>query len=289
MRSNEAAEDCRLPIWDASVTDGWEGTKEEAEAAALRNARLRQLVSERIAPRLALLHRKWIAGEQAAPPALEDIAEFCEAIIGPEAGAADRLFERLRDRGFTVEALFETLLAPTARRLGELWSEDICDFVDVTIGVNRLRIMLERYAQAPIAAGDSRRRALLIATPREGHLFGLEMIASFLRAAGWEAALEIGRSARENAAAAAGGWFAVAGVTISKVEGLGDAARAIEAVRRSSLNPLISVVAGGSAVHGRPDLAASIGADATAEDGPSAALLLQKLYLVHVMSAKFRA
>ncbi len=289
MRSNEAAEDCRVRAWDASIAVGWEGAREAAEAAAERNARLRQVVSERIAPQLALLHRKWIAGGQAAPPTPEDIAEFCEAILGRDPGAADALFERLRDRGLTVESLFETLLAPTARRLGELWEEDVCDFVDVTIAVNRLRIMMERYTQSPVAAGDARRRALLIAPQREGHLFGLEMIASFLRASGWEAALEVGRSARENAAAAAAGWFAVAGVTISKAEGLGAAARAIEAVRRASLNPLISVVAGGSAIHGRPDLAARIGADATAEDGPTAALLLQKLYLVQAVSSVLRA
>ena len=289
MRSNEAAEDCRVPSWDAPVAVGWEGAREEAEAAAHRNARLRQVVSERIAPRLALLHRKWIAGAEAAPPTPEDIAEFCEAILGADPSAADRLFERLRDRGLTVESLFETLLAPTARRLGELWNEDVCDFVDVTIGVNRLRILLERYTQAPVAPGDARRRALLIAPPGEGHLFGLEMIASFLRASGWEAMLELGRNAQENAAAAAAGWFAVVGVTISKAEGLGDAARSIKAVRRASLNPQISVVAGGSAVQGRPDLAARIGADATAEDGPTAALLLQKLYLVRAISARLRA
>jgi methylmalonyl-CoA mutase cobalamin-binding subunit len=289
MRSNEAAEVCSVPSWDAPVLVGWEGAREAAEAAAQRNARLRQVVSERIAPRLALLHHKWIAGDETAPPAPADIAEFCEAILGRDPAAADTLFERLRDRGLTVESLFETLLAPTARRLGELWEEDICDFVDVTIGVNRLRIMMERYTQAPVAVGDARRRALLIAPPREGHLFGLQMIASFLRASGWEATLEVGRSAQENAATAAGGWFAAVGVTISKAEGLGDAARAIKAVRRASLNTMISVVAGGSAVQGRPDLAARIGADATAEDGPTAALLLQKLYLVNATTARRRA
>jgi methanogenic corrinoid protein MtbC1 len=289
MRSDSAIAECHAPQWDVPIVDGWEGAREEAASAAQRSARLRQVVCERIAPKLALLHRKWTAGVEAAPATPQDIAEFCEAILGPDTGAADRLFERLRDRGLTVEVLFETLLAPTARRLGELWEEDVCDFVDVTIGVNRLRIMLERYAQAPVSPGDSRRRALLIAPQREGHLFGLEIIASFLRASGWEATLEAGRSAQENADIAAESWFAVVGVTVSKAERLGDAARAIEAVRRASLNPHIAVVAGGSAVSGRPDLAARIGADATAEDGPSAALLLQKLYLVRIVSAGIKA
>ncbi len=194
----------------------------------------------------------------------------------------------MRARGMSSDALFETLLAPTARRLGELWFEDVCDFVAVAIGVNRLRILLELYSQAPTSVGDTRRRALLISTQNDGHIFGLDMVASFLRAGGWEVQIEAAQSAEDNARVAASRWFAVAGVTIADDSSIPNAARAIEAVRRASLNRSISIMIGGGACHRRPGLVARVGGDATADDGPSAALLAHKLY-IHQLFGKRRS
>ena len=242
-------------------------------------SRLHSVVLEQIVPRLALLHHQWPANASSPPPTAEEIDTFGQAILGSDPTAADRLFQGLRQRGLTVDELFESLLAPTARRLGELWEQDLCDFVEVTIGVNRLRIMLEIYANAPTRSSDPRRRALLISMPKERHVFGLNVVASFLRSSGWEAILSVAREADENADIVSESWFAVAGITIGEETGLGAAARAIEAVRRASLNRSITILVGGRALHGRPDLAIRIGGDAIAEDGPSAALPAQKLFL----------
>jgi methanogenic corrinoid protein MtbC1 len=281
MRDSSAADDCHVPQLGAPIQEGWDDTREghDAASAAVLSARLHSVVLERVLPRLALIHQAWKAGAAESLPTAEDIEAFGAAILQTDSTAAHQLFQQMRERGLTVDVLFETLLAPTARRLGELWFEDLCDFVDVTVGVNRLRIMLEMYANAPSQIGDPRRRALLVSTPGEAHLFGLDMVANFLRASGWDTALEVGRSAGENAETVASSWFAVAGFTISKEEHLSAAARAIDAIRRASVNTKIAVIVGGWALRGRPDLVARIGGDAAAEDGPSAALLAQKLYL----------
>jgi methanogenic corrinoid protein MtbC1 len=281
MRDSSAADDCHVPQLGAPIEEGWDDTREghDAASAAVLSARLHSVVLERVLPRLALIHQAWKAGAAENLPTTEDIESFGAAILETDSTAAHQLFQQMRERGLTVDVLFETLLAPTARRLGELWFEDLCDFVDVTVGVNRLRIMLEMYANAPSQIGDPRRRALLVSTPDEAHLFGLDMVANFLRASGWDTALEVGRSAGENAETVASSWFAVAGFTISKEEHLSAAARAIDAIRRASVNTKIAVIVGGWALRGRPDLVARIGGDAAAEDGPSAALLAQKLYI----------
>ncbi len=280
MRDSSAADDCHVPQSGLPIGEGWDDANEgHGASAAVLSARLHSVVLERVLPRLALIHQAWKAGGGENLPTTEDIEAFGAAILETDSTSAHQLFREMRERGLTADVLFETLLAPTARRLGELWFEDLCDFVDVTVGVNRLRIMLEMYSNAPSQIGDPRRRALLVSTPHEAHLFGLDMVANFLRASGWDTALEVGRSPGENAETVAASWYAVVGFTISKEEHLTAAARSIDAIRRASLNTKIAVIVGGWALHGRPDLVARIGGDAAAEDGPSAALLAQKLYI----------
>jgi MerR family transcriptional regulator, light-induced transcriptional regulator len=281
MRSKGAADDCLAPQSGLLIGDGWGVDDADGVLAddLSTHARLEKVVRENIVPRLALIHQQWRSEERPTPPNSDDIEEFGRIVVGPDPALANQFFERMRQRGLTVDALFENLLAPTARRLGELWFEDICDFVDVAVGVNRLRILLEMYSEVPRGVGDSHRRALLVSTPNERHMLGLDIVASFLRASGWDTVMEIGRSAEDNARAVAGQWFAIAGVTISKEANLANAARAIEAMRRASLNPSISIMIGGWVCRGRPDLVARLGADATAEDGPGAALLAQRLYI----------
>lgn len=240
--------------------------------------RLERVVNEHVGPKLASLHQQWRVPAFPFEADADIVAEFARLVIQPDGKEASNFFLRKRDEGVSMAALFETLLTPTARKLGEFWFEDSCDFVDVTLGVTRLRALLEtcvRVSSGPSAPG---RNALLISAPKERHFFGLEVVGAFLVSSGWDTILAHGRSAADNARIAESQWFAVLGVTVSEESQLDDAARAIEAVRRRSANPSISVMVGGWALRGRPDLAARIGGDAMAEDGPGALLLANRFY-----------
>lgn len=242
------------------------------------NQLLERVVNEHLAPRLASLHKQWRIPAVALESDSDIITEFARLVILPDGREAANFFFRRRDSGMNMSELFDTLLAPTARRLGDFWFEDECDFVEVTLGVTRLRALLEtcvRLASGPDAPGRS---ALLITAPRERHFFGVEVVAAYLGSSGWDTVLSLGRSAAENARAAETQWFSVLGVTVSDEAHLEDAARVIEAVRRRSANRSISVMVGGVALRGRPDLAARIGGDATAEDGQGALLLANRFY-----------
>ncbi|MTV29952.1 hypothetical protein GJ654_02970 [Rhodoblastus acidophilus] len=250
-----------------------------------QSARLEKVVNEHLGPKLASLHQKWLVPAFPFEADAEIINEFARLVVQPDGTAAEQFFLRKRDEGMSMAALFETLLTPAARRLGDCWYEDECDFVDVTLGVMRLRALLEtcvRVSGAPAAPG---RNALLISAPKERHFFGLEVVSAFLASSGWDTTLSLGQSAAAYARIAESQWFSVLGVTVADEAHLDGAARAIEAVRRRSANPSISVIVGGWALRGRPDLAARIGGDAMAEDGPGALLLANRFFFDQAAAA----
>jgi MerR family transcriptional regulator, light-induced transcriptional regulator len=251
---------------------------QERRVGACENVLLERVVSEHLAPKLANLHKKWRVPAPSYETDADAITEFARLVILPDAKEAAKFFFRKRDEGMSITALLDTLLTPTARRLGDFWFEDECDFVEVTLGVTRLRSLLETCMRFGRGSDSPGRSALLITAPRERHFFGLEIVEAYLVSSGWETVLCVGRSISDNVRAAETQWFSVLGVTVSEEAHLDDAARAIESVRRRSANPSISVMVGGYALHGRPDLAARIGGDAMAEDGPGAVLLANRFY-----------
>lgn len=72
-------------------------------------------------------------------------------------------------------------------------------------------------------------------------------------------------------------WFTLVGISVGSEQQLESVAASIRAIRRRSRNRAIGVMVGGPVFVGQPDLAARIGADATAIDGLQATLQAQNL------------
>ena len=113
-------------------------------------------------------------------------------------------------------------------------------------------------------------------------MFGVDMVAQFLRGGGWDTRVEKNFDPRQSAAVVAAEWFDVVGVTASGKSGLETVARIIESLRRASLNPDLKVMVGGAAFAGNPGLVARVGADAAAEDAASSVILARKLLAAQV-------
>ena len=126
---------------------------------------------------------------------------------------------------------------------------------------------------------DMRQRAFLVTTPAEKHSFGLDIVASVMRAAGWDLHIEKNITAAQCAAEVAEQWFGVVGVALSVESELETVARTIKEIRLSSFNQSVAVIVGGPVFTANPDLAVQVGADATAADAPTAAILAKKLLL----------
>ncbi|TPG56505.1 cobalamin B12-binding domain-containing protein [Sphingomonas glacialis] len=262
---------------------------------AARQANLARIISNDIIPRLLKLHTDVIPDAppvasliEALAPSSADITGLADIVLGSDLEAAAAYVMVLRDRGLPMETLFVELLEPTARRLGEMWDKDECDFIDVTLGVARLQKLLAIFNDThAIPALDQRRRVLMAMTPGNQHSFGVAMVERFLLAAGWDVQAELTGTADEIAAVARDGWFAVAGLTIGSERQIDSLKEAIALLREQSRNRAIGIMVGGPIFTANPGLAYEVGADATAPNAPAAVLVAQKLF--DVAAAKFHA
>jgi MerR family transcriptional regulator, light-induced transcriptional regulator len=114
-----------------------------------RLARLSRLIEGEIIPRLLICHtvtsRKLTATSVATHPTPADVAELARLMLEPDRGLADAYLESLWLRGASRGLLCAELLAPTAKRLGELWERDVCDFAALTDGLQRLESVLNEF------------------------------------------------------------------------------------------------------------------------------------------------
>lgn len=261
---------------------------------AARQARLARTISSEIVPRLLRLHTDVVSNAppitvliEALAPNSADISALADIVLGTNLEAAAAYITVLRDRGLSMETLFVELLEPTARHLGEMWDNDQCDFVDVTLGVARLQKLLavfnETHNEPEI---ETRRHVLMAMTPGDQHRFGAAMVGQFLTAAGWEVQTEFSNATGAIVGAVRREWFAVAGLTAGSDRHLGTLRSTIVRIREQSQNPSIGVMVGGPMFTANPALASEVGADATAPNAPAAVLVAQKLFDLAVPSLR---
>lgn len=249
-----------------------------ASAPKRKLAGLIRTIEQEVIPRLVLAQRGARAtadepGDGAASLAPEHVTELARLILLRDAAEAAVYVQALHRQGNTAEALYLGLLAPTARRLGEYWTADLCAFTDVTVGLCRLHELL--HDLAPVFRGEAEYRmtgprVLLAPCPGEQHTFGLAMVAEFFRRDGWDVWSTSGKTADELALTVARRPFSVVGLSMSGEAKLDALTSSIRAIKRASLNTALGVMVGGQLFAATPELAGLVGADATAADGVQA-------------------
>lgn len=254
--------------------------------ADVRWDRLSRAIDTDIIPRLVLARRaeretarQTVGGEPL--PSQHDIVELAGLVLTRDVEVARSFVERLQARGTPVETLYLDLLAPTARRLGELWDNDACDFTEVTMGLGRLQQVLHDMSVAFRAEAEPHehgRRVLLVPAPGEQHSFGLHMVAEFFRRAGWDVWSEPRiASGADLVQLVRNEWFAVVGLSVASETRIDSLATGIRALRRASRNRAVGVLVGGPLFVAHPELVARVGADATALDGGQAPIQAQNV------------
>ena len=122
------------------------------------------------------------------------------------------------------------------------------------------------------------RRILLAPMPGEQHTFGITVVAQFLRRAGWDVWHEFPATEHGNSGVGySQNWFAVVGLVRRQRSRLEEVASTIRLIRAGSRNRAVGVLIGGPMLLAKPELVSSVGADATAADGPQAVLRAEHL------------
>ncbi|TCZ65997.1 cobalamin B12-binding domain-containing protein [Roseicella aquatilis] len=248
----------------------------EPDRRGARRAALARAVEDAVLPRLLLACRAAAARQAAATPlGPAEVERFCRLLIADDTAAIAAEVHGLRADGVPLGRLCLDLLAPAARRLGEAWESDGCDFATVTLGLMRMQHLLRDASPDFLRDAPRRarpRRILLANPPGEQHGFGRDMLEGFFRQGGWEVWDPPPRSAEAFAALVRREAFEVVGLSAGAEARLPAVAACIRAVRQSPRNRRAGIMVGGAIFLARPDCVALVGADATATDGQQAVL-----------------
>jgi methanogenic corrinoid protein MtbC1 len=248
------------------------------DAAKQRVSRLARTLEAEVIPRLVHHHREVVA-VVGAQPSEADVLDLARDLIEDNEAGLESLVQGLLQRGVSIEALYLELLAPAARRLGELWEEDRVDFATVTVALGRLQRLLRTLSPAfgsEVQHPELGRRVLLTQPEDELHMFGLAMVAEFFRRDGWDVLGGVAGVGIDAETWCRRDWFDAVGFSIGHEGRLPWLRDTIGAVRRVSRNSGVVILVGGPVFTRNPVWAEEIGADATT-DGRNAPVLAETI------------
>ncbi len=237
---------------------------------------IERTVSDDVIPRLLAACDRY---RPAASPGVarcamtEEARALARILLTGRQSQATAFVAHLQRAGTCSESLLLNLLSPAARELGAAWEVDDCDFADVTIGMLRLANVMRVVAQAfeaesaPVQSGPC---ALLVQAPGEQHGFGVAMVASFFRRAGWNVNNAPVADRDELLGIVRSQWFSLVGLSVTCTNRLESLAADIRAIRAASRNRSVGIMVGGLAFIEDPQLARDVGADCTATDASRA-------------------
>jgi methanogenic corrinoid protein MtbC1 len=240
-----------------------------------------QTIEAEIIPRLMAAHQSDppppLPGGLQRPRAIEpdEINDFADIVLRNESAVCLTFIQSICQRGVPLDAIYLELLAPSARRLGELWMADLCDFTQVTIGLWRMQQVM--YDLSPSFRNDNeqedgvhKRKVMLMTVPGSQHTLGVLMVAEFFRRAGWSVWGEPTADREQLLRAVRREWFDIAGISVGAENQLPGLADFIVQLREASKNTSLCVMIGGPLFVEHPEFASTLGADATSTDAVDA-------------------
>ncbi len=129
------------------------------------------------------------AARSPTPPAVaEHIARIVALALDGDDIRLNALIAGFADEGWTGDAVVSLLIEPAARALGNVWMEDACSAIELTIALSMLQLAghAVRYAPASEMIRKSRYTIMLATAPGESHMLGTSLLADQFTDAGWK-------------------------------------------------------------------------------------------------------
>ncbi len=246
---------------------------------------LMTVIEAQILPRLLGAHPSDIAlpPEQDAvvlTPTEQEVVVFSQSCLGHETRSPLQIVQGLLAKGVLKEQIFLDLITPAARLLGQQWTDDEIDFVQVSQGLMQMHHVTRDLGyinpDIPQVAGDVR-RILLACAPGTQHILGLAIVADFFRNAGWQVVVEISNHEQELISAVKAEWFDLIGLSVGLMEQLPTLPPLIGRLKKLSRNPQALVMLGGPALLTQDPAGSQWGADGVSTDAAEAVRLANHL------------
>ncbi len=253
-----------VPGAQAVVKDSWglEASR-QAPLSSKAAAILKTVILSSVIPKLL--------GQDDAPLAevgSTRAAELAELLIAGDESSAQALLRELHAAAGSAGVFYSSLVEPAARSLGDMWNEDVCSEVDLTIGLCRLQSAARLLASEKVSvfAGRPEQPAVLIVPePGEIHSLGASLDGRMLENAGWAPHCEFPADDRALEEMVSGTWFDVLDMSLSvalrQESWLPRLKESIAQARRASKNPALVVLVGGRVFAESKAAGEAVGAD----------------------------
>lgn len=253
-----------------------------------------KMLDEEIIPRLLVSHKANAPLEQLANPGQRSVTSIeSDYLVGLVInGSQETSLEfvlKLIEKQVSTDSIYLELIPQTARKLGELWENDICSFSDVTVGLWRLQHILyelsldfQNQDNKPVGTLN----ALLIPAYNSQHTLGLFILVEFFRRAGWRVSGEPKLQAHELSRLVFTQWFDVIGISVGTLEEVESLNELISTLRAKSMNPYVSFMVGGPLFNSNPEYFDKVNAEIKSSDANDAIRQAEILISNHKLSKR---
>lgn len=196
----------------------------------------------------------------------EERSSYLDAALSGQRARALDLAQAALIRGMPLVEVYEQLLVPAQRRVGELWQTSRITVADEHLATAVTQFVIAVLQTYLPAVGSAAERALVLSIDGEQHHLGALMVADALVIDGWDARF-LGGSVPVDAVAAMAEreHAALIAVSVTLQRNVAGVGRLVGRIRRDCADLLPFLLIGGAAV-ANPEAHGEIGADAYGND-----------------------
>jgi methanogenic corrinoid protein MtbC1 len=159
-----------------------------------------------------------------------------------------KVLMKWRRHGQSLADIYIHGITKSARLIGELWTSDELDFVNINIAFSRLHRALHEFSTEFLAEGRSESNGLsllLMTEPGSHHGMGAFMLSEFFRQAGWRVSLVAPQDIADFKRMFLSDWFDAVVLSISTDRHIDTVSQAVHELQKASANPRVKIYVGG--------------------------------------------
>ena len=162
--------------------------------------------------------------------------------------ATRKTLTRWRRQGQSLADIYLYGISESAKLVGELWTSDDLDFINITIAFSHLHQVMHEFSPEFLSEGNSESNgfSLLIMTePGSQHGLGVFMLSEFFRQAGWRVMLVTPQDIADFKRVFLSDWFDAVVVSMSTERHINKVSQAVSELRKATVNPKLKIFVGG--------------------------------------------